>query len=113
MNCFPGTPRKRGEFLVDYTSNSTVPTSSKQESNVTTMPTTNIIESENSTIPDFYFENSTALDVPFLAKSHYYYKAAITVNNYYGLLLVGIGFIGNTISLLIMLQVRFDDFKLI
>ena len=51
--------------------------------------------------------NNTAaeIDVPRLAQSHYYFKAGLAVNNYYGLSLVGIGFIGNTLSLLVMLQV--------
>ena len=49
--------------------------------------------------------NATEIDIPLLAQSHYYFKAGLTVNNYYGLSLVGIGLIGNTISLLVMLQV--------
>ena len=48
---------------------------------------------------------ATERDVPLLAQSHFYFKAGLAVNNYYGLSLVGIGFIGNTISLLVMLQV--------
>ena len=51
--------------------------------------------------------NNTAaeIDIPRLAQSHYYFKAGLAVNNYYGLSLVGIGFIENTLSLLVMLQV--------
>ena len=49
--------------------------------------------------------NATEIDIPLLAQSHFYFKAGLAVNNYYGLSLVGIGFIGNTISLLVMLQV--------
>ena len=48
---------------------------------------------------------STEIDIPLLAQSHFFFKAGLAVNNYYGLSLVGIGFIGNTISLLVMLQV--------
>ena len=49
--------------------------------------------------------NATEIGIPLLAQSHYYFKAGLAVNNYYGLSLVGIGLIGNTISLLVMLQV--------
>ena len=45
------------------------------------------------------------VDIPLLAPRHFYFKAGLVVNNYYGLSLVVIGLIGNTLSLLVMLQV--------
>ena len=45
------------------------------------------------------------IDIPLLAQSHFYFQAGLVVNNYYGLCLVVIGLIGNTLSLLVMLQV--------
>ena len=58
-----------------------------------------------NTTEEFLPTNATEIDISLLAQSHYYFKAGLAVNNYYGLSLVGIGFIGNTISLLVMLQV--------
>ena len=61
-------------------------------------------EAQNSSQGSFSTD-TTEIDIPLLAQNHYYFKASLIVNNYYGLVLVGIGLIGNTISLLVMLQV--------
>ena len=45
------------------------------------------------------------IDIPTLARSHYFFKASMAVNNYYGLFIIMCGFIGNTLSFLIMVQV--------
>ena len=54
---------------------------------------------------EFFSTTASEIDIPLLAQSHYYFKADLLVNNYCGLLLVGIGFIGNTLSFLVMIQV--------
>ena len=52
---------------------------------------------------EFFSTTASEIDIPLLA--HYYFKAGLLVNNCCGLLLVGIGFIGNTLSFLVMIQV--------
>ena len=44
-------------------------------------------------------------DITLLARSHYYFKASMVVNNYYGPFLVICGLAGNTLSFLVMIQV--------
>ena len=56
-------------------------------------------------IPQNASAGTSEEDVTILAQSLFYYKASMIVNNYYGLSLVGVGLIGNTLSLLVMLQV--------
>ena len=34
---------------------------------------------------EFLPTNATEIDIPLLAQSHYYFKAGLIVNNYYGL----------------------------
>ena len=58
-----------------------------------------------NTTEEFFSTIASEIDIPLLAQSHYYFKAGLLVNNYCGLLLVGIGFIGNTLSFLVMMQV--------
>ena len=48
---------------------------------------------------------TTGLDIPTLARSHYFFKVSMAVNNYYGLFIIVCGVIGNTLSFLIMVQV--------
>ena len=48
---------------------------------------------------------TTGIDIPTLARSHYFFKVSMAVNNYYGLLIIMCGVIGNTLSFLIMVQV--------
>ena len=45
------------------------------------------------------------LDVPTLAKNYSYFKASLAVNMYYSPILIVCGLFGNTLSVLVMLQV--------
>ena len=83
-------------------SRDTTKRNSRRQFNTTTM---------HPTDHDGFNNTATEIDIPLLAQSHYYFKAGLAVNNYYGLSLVGIGFIGNTLSLLVMLQVS-DLFRI-
>ena len=58
----------------------------------------NIARSQNST-------NTEEIDIAKMVRSHYLFEASMFVNNYYGLLIIMCGLIGNTLSFLVMLQV--------
>ena len=45
------------------------------------------------------------INIPLLAQNHFFFKASMAVNNYYAWFIIICGFIGNTLSFLVMLQV--------
>ena len=68
-------------------------------------PYTATVDYITETTIDSNATGEAKIDIPLLAQSHFYFKASLVVNNYFGLFLVVIGLIGNTLSLLVMLQV--------
>ena len=69
----------------------------------TTINSTADIYVENST----YGINTTEINIPLLAQSHFFFKASQAVNNYYAPCIIALGLVGNTLSFLVMMQVSF------
>ena len=70
----------------------------------TIMPNNKMVFSDNITRA----QNATdtaEIDIATMARSHYLFEASMVVNNYYGLLIIVCGLIGNTLSFIVMLQV--------
>ena len=71
---------------------------------VTIMPDNKVVLGENITGA----QNATdtaEIDIATMARSHYLFEVSMAVNNYYRLLIIVCGLIGNTLSFIVMLQV--------
>ena len=71
---------------------------------LTTMPDIKMVASNNFTRAQ-NVTNTAEIDIATMARSHYLFEASMVVNNYYGLLIIVCGLIGNTLSFIVMLQV--------
>ena len=69
----------------------------------TTIKSTTDVYTQNTT----YGINTTDINIPLLAQSHFFFKASQAVNNYYAPCIIALGLVGNTLSFLVMLQVSF------
>ena len=52
------------------------------------------------------FTTSTEVNIPEEAQKHFFFKVGQAVNNYYAAVIIGLGLVGNTLSFLVMVQVR-------
>ena len=52
-------------------------------------------------------------DIPIHAKSYSFYKAAMGLNLYYSPMLIVVGFLGNSLSLVVMLQRNKGNFPVV